>query len=368
MFLKHRTMSLSAVLGVLFCLGAIQASDKYWVEVTVKELSIIDRMSEVPDPYVIFNIDGIKLKTKRLDDKRTATPNWSFGTIIDGSKITGRDGIRIAMALKDYDSTSRDDNLDINPAKKRKDLDLRLHLDPRAASGSKAGEICNEAKQVIATLTRVRPHCWSTSTIRMTGAGDDNRSRIDFTIEVMQMKRSFIHVPIDQPQNDDWSCGPNSISRVLRSYGIDAPYSKVRSFTKRDGNLVSLAGLGAPPSALIDAFRHWKRDAKREDTSHTNRIVELLQDRKPVVVLISTKKNSNGVLGSTGKLHYLVINGYDPQSDMFDYVNTSGATGKWSRAELEHRWNWQNHFTGIGGESAQGGLEALGLRKRTLFY
>ena len=55
--------------------------------------------------------------------------------------------------------------------------------------------------------------------IRAERAGESIRNGEDVSIAL----------DVDQPQTDDWSCGPNSASRVLRAYGYDASYAEVSS-------------------------------------------------------------------------------------------------------------------------------------------
>src|SRR5262249_59932899 len=67
---------------------------------------------------------------------------------------------------------------------------------------------------------------------------------------LLQHNQTQMYVPTDQPQDDDWSCGPNSVSRVLRYYGIDASYQDVRNFQQEDTDLVSRVHLGSRPGSL----------------------------------------------------------------------------------------------------------------------
>jgi uncharacterized protein YvpB len=179
------------------------------------------------------------------------------------------------------------------------------------------------------------------------------------------------NVPTDQPQNDDWSCGPNSVSRYLRAYGIDASYSQVRSYTRQQG-IISDYGLGTTPGTLLRVMRHWKPDAQRVDDTDTARMIELLRQGKPVVALVSMERVPVTVAGVTvghyGKLHYVVLTGYDAATDRFSYTDTNGGRKTWTRAEFEDKWDWHGHFTGTAGQAAQAGLWTLGLRNRTLFY
>lgn len=78
------------------------------------------------------------------------------------------------------------------------------------------------------------------------------------------VSRIDMKLATDSPQYDDWSCGPNSVSRVLRFYGINASYSQVRSVQLRDSDLVSRFKMGSRPTTLHETMKRWKADAQLE--------------------------------------------------------------------------------------------------------
>ena len=180
-------------------------------------------------------------------------------------------------------------------------------------------------------------------------------------------ERFEIDMPTDQPQEHDWTCGPNSVARLLRSYGIDVSYEQAIEFTRYDGNIISWLKLGTPPSQLIDTLRHWKPDARMLTEQHTPAIQNLIKQGKPVILLVSMGKiNIPG--GTVGELHYVVVNGYDEATNSYRITNTDGVQSWWSYETLLHRWTWINDFTGVSGEAAQFALGLDGFKKRTMFY
>lgn len=179
------------------------------------------------------------------------------------------------------------------------------------------------------------------------------------------------NVPTDQPQTDSWSCGPNSVSRYLRAYGIDASYAETRAYAQERG-IIPDYGLGTTPGTLLQVMQHWKTDSQRVEETNTARMISLLQQGKPVVALVSMERTpvivSGFTVGHYGKLHYVVMTGYNATTDKFSYTDTNGAQKAWSRNEFEDKWNWHGHFTGAAGQSAQASLWTMGLRNNTLFY
>jgi Peptidase_C39 like family/RTX calcium-binding nonapeptide repeat (4 copies) len=206
--------------------------------------------------------------------------------------------------------------------------------------------------------------------LRGDGGTDSARSAAGLTQLSGFESVQITNVPTDQPQNDEWSCGPNSVSRYLRAYGIDVSYSEARQYAQQWG-IVSDYGLGTTPGTLLQMMQNWKEDAQRFDDTNTARMINLLRQGKPVVALVSVEKVPIEKLGVTvghyGRLHYVVMTGYDSATNSFTYTDTSGLQKTWTRAEFEDKWDWHGHFTGVG-EVAQAGLWAIGLRNRTLFY
>ena len=105
-------------------------------------------------------------------------------------------------------------------------------------------------------------------------------------------------------------------------------------------------------------------------------MIEVLRQGKPVIALVSIEQDRHHIdllfdeiyIGSTARLHYVVINGYDAVTDRFTYTNTDGDVETWTRPEFLRHWNWHDDFTGGFGEVAEFGVSLLGMRERTLFF
>ncbi|MEZ6139198.1 MAG: C39 family peptidase [Zavarzinella sp.] len=184
-------------------------------------------------------------------------------------------------------------------------------------------------------------------------------------------EKTVIKVDTDDHQEASWSCGPNSVARFMRAYGIQLTYAQAKRFTEYDGNIISYLELGTPPSQLIDTMQHWKPDSRMEKESTTDRLKELVLQGKPAIILVSMGKidtAGNFAGGNVGELHYVVVNGYDARRDTFLISNTNGEQYWWKRRDLEYKWNWSNDFSGWIGGPSEGALRIEGFRDRTLFY
>jgi hypothetical protein len=164
-----------------------------------------------------------------------------------------------------------------------------------------------------------------------------------------------IAVDGDQPQTDGFSCGPNSGARFLRSYGIDVSYDTLRRKVRAESFLFRMH-LGTRPSVLLKVLRKFKSDLDMDTNASLQNVLDFLRSGKPVVALVAPKSRS---------LHYVVVNGFDQDSETIRYVDTSGAKGSWSFEEFAHRWEWTNYFTGFRGRIMRLGLKIAGLRNRT---
>lgn len=179
-----------------------------------------------------------------------------------------------------------------------------------------------------------------------------------------------ISVPQDQPQTDNWSCGPNSGSRFLRSYGINVSYNTLRSQVQ-ENNLVSKFQLGTLPATLKNVLKNYKSDVKLETGASRDHVLELLAKGKPVIALVAVKKvdiEKFGIkVGTYGLLHYVVLNGFDQATQTIRYVDTDGVAKTWSYSEFTKRSNWVDYFTGTG-NVYQETLRGLGMRNKTIIF
>jgi Ca2+-binding RTX toxin-like protein len=166
-------------------------------------------------------------------------------------------------------------------------------------------------------------------------------------------------------QYDDWSCGPNSVSRVLRFYGYgDATYSKVRSVQLRDSDLVSRFKMGSRPGTLLQTMKRWKADSYRESRTSFDRVLQVLSEGKPVIALVGTGRDYTFGLGSVPKkLHWIALTGFDKKTQQIFFMDTDGKEKVYTFAQFNQVWNWYS-------SGAKGGFltGTMDVPERTILY
>ena len=182
-----------------------------------------------------------------------------------------------------------------------------------------------------------------------------------------------ITVPGGSPQTDGWSCGPNSASRLLRSYGLtSATYAALKSDAQQ-ATVISKYGLGTPPPALRDIMRKYKEDTQLASGADFQSVLDRLGEGRPVVALLGWGEVDVPVppespwdfdLFDTAPetLHYVCLTGFDSAAGTIFYTDTSGTAKSMSYAAFQKKWNWPGD--GLPLEV----LEALGVKKRTMLW
>jgi hypothetical protein len=188
--------------------------------------------------------------------------------------------------------------------------------------------------------------------------GGDDRDTLNIlagTAEVRNGENVTIAVDGLQRQTDGFSCGPNSGSRFLRSYGFDVSYDSLRRKVRNESLLFKLH-LGTRPSVLHKVLKGFKSDLTLRTGAALDDVLNQLSSGKPVIPLIAPGKRT---------LHYFVLNGFDLDKQTLRFVNTNGVASSMTFAEFDRQWLWTNQFTGIVGRLERLGLKILGLRTRT---
>jgi Ca2+-binding RTX toxin-like protein len=196
-------------------------------------------------------------------------------------------------------------------------------------------------------------------------------------------ERVSIAMDTAQVQTDSWSCGPNSGARFLRAYGHSADYTYLRSLVEQD-SLLSQMELGTSTSELRSVLRQWRSATYSREGASFSEIVSLLEQGKPVIALINvgseiqlSAAESAALVGALSgfnpfgflagavdplefpKLHWIVLNGINKDTQTVEYTDTNGARGSWSYAEFQAKWNWNADAT------SSAILDLRGVRTRT---
>ncbi len=123
-----------------------------------------------------------------------------------------------------------------------------------------------------------------------------------------------------RPEQTD-GCGPNSLARVLRYYGVKVSYQQLLHRRNSEHPTFAYFGLGTTPPdlrKLMDAYKPGK--SRLEQGVSLQRIEGLLKNDRPVIALVR-----RGRASGTAAMHYIVITGYDPINRILDYTDTNGS-------------------------------------------
>jgi uncharacterized protein YvpB len=180
-----------------------------------------------------------------------------------------------------------------------------------------------------------------------------------------------ITVPGGSPQNDGWSCGPNSASRLLRSYQIfSATYSALKSDAQQ-ATIISQYGLGTPPPVLRDIMKKYKANTQLASGASFQSVLDRLGEGRPVVALLGWGEvevpvpypwNPLNTEIAPETLHYVCLTGFDLSSGTIFYTDTNGVAKSMSFSSFLDKWSWP--ATGV----IYDGLAALGVKKRTMLW
>ncbi|MEE2924265.1 MAG: hypothetical protein VX619_05735, partial [bacterium] len=105
-------------------------------------------------------------------------------------------------------------------------------------------------------------------------------------------------LPAVKIQDDDWSCGVNSATRVLKFHGHNVDYDQMREIRKKKFRVplinrlpfargsTPLYRLGTRPGGVVELLKIHRRNSFSETQSSLARIKQLLRFNRPVITLI----------------------------------------------------------------------------------
>jgi hypothetical protein len=168
-------------------------------------------------------------------------------------------------------------------------------------------------------------------------------------------------------QDDTWSCGPNSASRVLRAYGHAVTYARAKEAMQQvwpgaHSNLFEQVQVGAPPHILAQVMQTWKPDS-RSSQAQFKEVLNLLGSGRPVVALLHV-----GYVDPQTKiiplLHYVALRGFDQAKQEIYCIDTDGQAGMMKFDAFQQKWNWWGRFK----PEVFGALYALGVQPRSIVF
>lgn len=168
----------------------------------------------------------------------------------------------------------------------------------------------------------------------------------------------YIKLPDTKSQNDEWSCGPNSAARVLRHYGHDIDYEAVKEKTDQQCMLPDSFSYPTPswsnpfatsrvniragttPNELCQVMRNWDKDVKLEQKSNFQKLIDLVKQGKPSIVLFRTSSINGYIFGIWPELHWVVVVGINESQELVYYTDTNGQTYQISYCDFMNKWSW----------------------------
>jgi Ca2+-binding RTX toxin-like protein len=185
-------------------------------------------------------------------------------------------------------------------------------------------------------------------------------------------ERVQIAVDTQQHQNDSWSCGPNSASRLLRSYGINANYETLRSQVQQLSQTADY-GMGTPSPELLELMNQYK-PSQMQQGANFQTVLNVLAQGRPMVALIGWGEITVPVVVPVAgipivtiatapeMLHYICLTGFDATTQRILYTDTNGEQKSMSYGDFQAQWNWP------GDGAIYETLKSLGIKKRTILW
>ena len=184
-----------------------------------------------------------------------------------------------------------------------------------------------------------------------------------------------LKMPWVKTQDDNWSCGINSSTRVLKYHGNNVTYDQIRDIRKKKFRIpllnrlpfargsVPLYQLGTRPGGVRDLLNIYRRGSRVETGIQLSRILQILRLKKPVIALIRpndrTQKLPFGKTISLPLLHWIVISGFDEDQRKIYYYDTYANNERsYSYERFLQRWNWDHKLISVG----------LKFKPRTIVY
>ncbi|NEZ54185.1 C39 family peptidase, partial [Adonisia turfae] len=199
----------------------------------------------------------------------------------------------------------------------------------------------------------------------------------------------WMDMPQTGNQNDNWSCGPTSAARVINFYGHNVNRNTLVSAVNREFIIPPSFRVPAPtlidpsrtrkvdvrtgttPHVLRDVMKQWEGDnVKLERRASFNKLLGLLRDGKPVVVLLRVGTIDPGATpvgisfsGTWPEMHWVTVHGFSADEEKIYYTETNGKTYQYSYRDFQSKWDWR-----VGAGLANEALFANGVEPKTMIW
>lgn len=190
-----------------------------------------------------------------------------------------------------------------------------------------------------------------------------------------QVPEKRLTLPQVQTQDDNWSCGINSATRLLKYYGHEVTYAQLREIRKQKFQVplvkrlpfarqpAPLYKLGTRPGGVVELLKIHRRNSYSQIGVSLERIKQLIRLNQPVIALIKpanqTVQLPFGKTLSLPALHWIVVSGYDVGLKRIYYYDTIANEERfYSEDKFMERWNWDHRLI----------RTALQFKPRTIVY
>lgn len=211
--------------------------------------------------------------------------------------------------------------------------------------------------------------------------------------EVVQTPEGIYRkLPNQANQDDSWTCGANSASRVLKYYGHNVSYPQVRGVAQKDHGIIPtkvciggkkcVLGVCAPlpkkcfptsefktglePDEVRSLLSRWEGgNAKLSTRTSFEDLKARVREGKPVIALkrVGSFKPGGGILGTWPEMHWVTVHGLSESAQKIYCTDTSNNSTVENQpySEFLSEWDWS-----IGDGLANETIWGKGVRPKTM--
>ncbi|MBT3785756.1 hypothetical protein HOF92_12330 [bacterium] len=181
-----------------------------------------------------------------------------------------------------------------------------------------------------------------------------------------------LKLPKIATQNDKWSCGIRSSTRVLKFRGVEVSYDEVQELRKKRFGIplikknLPFYKAGTRPKGVCRVLKHYLDECEVKTKANIDWLTTLLSQYTPVITLLQVGDNK-GVFGNLPllsrvkpipALHWVVVSGFDRKKERIYYYDTyANDERSYSYKEFKKKWLWSNKMSSV-----------LGFKKGTIVY